>query len=169
MGWEIYKLKKKPGRDLLRQLKIPKNIKNILIIGNISDRSKKYLQERFKLKILNVKLPYGTIKVLKKKKIKIPSNTLTFITLPTPKQEQIAFNLSKFNKNYQIICIGASLAIVSGEEKEVPNILKSYEFLWRLRTDTVRRLIRLIETIFYYSKGIIYLKKYIKTSFRKID
>ena len=117
----------------------------------------------------NIKLPYGPIEVLKKKKIKIPSNTLTFITLPTPKQEQIAMNLTKYNANYQIICIGASLAIVSGEEKEVPNILKSYEFLWRLRTDTVRRLIRLIETIFYYSKGIIYLKKYIKTSFRKID
>ena len=162
-------LKKKPGRDLLRQLKIPKNIKKILIIGNISERSKKYLESKFKLEILNIKLPYGTIEVLKKKKIKIPSNTLTFITLPTPKQEQIAFNLTKYNKNYKIICIGASLAIVSGDEREVPDLLKNYEFLWRLRTDTIRRLIRLLETIFYYTKGIVHLKKYIRTSFRKID
>ena len=162
-------LKKKPGRDLLRQLKIPKAIKKILIIGNISERSQKYLTKKFKINVLNAKLPYGPIEVLKKIKIKIPNDTLTLITLPTPKQEQIAFNLSKYNKNYQIICIGASLAIVSGEEKEVPSILKSYEFLWRLRTDTIRRLIRLLETIFYYTKGIVYLKKYINTSFRKID
>ena len=162
-------LKKKPGRDLLRYLKVPKNIKNILIIGNVSDKSKRYLNKKFKLKISNIKLPYGPIEVLKKKKIKIPSNTLTFITLPTPKQEQIAMNLTKYNANYQIICIGASLAIVSGEEKEVPNILKNYEFLWRLRTDTIRRLLRLLETIYYYTKGVVFLKKYIKTSFRKFD
>ena len=162
-------LKKKPGRDLMRKLKIPNNIKKILIIGNISDKAKKYLKGKFNLKLLNIKLPYGTIEVLKKKKIKIPSNTLTFITLPTPKQEQIAFNLTKYNKNYKIICIGASLAIVSGDEREVPDLLKNYEFLWRLRTDTIRRLIRLFQTIFYYSVGVIYLKKYKKISFRKID
>ena len=162
-------LKKKPGRDLLRQLKIPKRIKNILVIGNISDISKKYLEKKYQIKIKHKMLPYAPIKVLKKIEIKIPKNTLTLITLPTPKQEQLAYNISKKQKNYQIICIGASLAIVSGEEREVPKILKNYEFIWRLRSDTTRRIIRLLETIYYYVKGSIYLRKYINTSFRTID
>ena len=162
-------LKKKPGRDLLRQLKIPKNIKNILVIGNVSKISKKYLEKKHKLKIIHKILPYAPIKILKKIKIKIPKNTLTLITLPTPKQEQLAYNISARQKKYQIICIGASLAIVSGEEREVPQLLKNYEFIWRLRSDTFRRVIRLLETIYYYSKGSIYLRKYINTSFRIID
>ena len=84
------------------------------------------------------------------------------ITLPTPKQEKLAYFLAKKNKNYKIICIGASIAIASGEEKKVPNILKNYEFLWRLRTDFFRRLKRIIETFIYYIKG-----KFIKKIFKK--
>jgi len=162
-------LKKKPGRDLIRQLVIPKNIKNILVIGNISTISKKYLKNKYDLNIIHKSLPYAPIKTLIKTKIKIPKNTLTLITLPTPKQEQLAYNISNKKKNYQIICIGASLSIASGEETEVPKILKNYEFIWRLRSDTLRRIIRLLETIYYYVKGSIYLRKYINTSFRIID
>ena len=42
------------------------------------------------------------------------------ITLPTPKQEQLSEHLIKINKYYKIICIGGSINIVSGLEKEVP-------------------------------------------------
>ena len=161
--------KKKPGRQLLRELEIPKKIKNIQIIGNITDISKKYLIKKFNLNIIHTKLPYGPIEKLVKNKIKIPKNTLVLITLPTPKQEQIAYFLSNHNNEYKIICIGASLSIVSGEEKEVPKFLKSYEFLWRLRSDTIRRIIRLLETLYYYIKSNLILKTYKKTSFRKID
>ena len=65
------------------------------------------------------------------------------------------------NPVYEIFS-GASIAIASGEEKKVPNILKNYEFLWRLRTDFFRRLKRIIETFIYYIKG-----KFIKKIFKK--
>ena len=89
--------------------------------------------------------------------------------MPTPKQEQLAYNLTKINKEYKIICIGASIAIASGEEKQVPKIIKKMEYLWRLRSDTVRRLLRILETIYYYLKGRYILKTFLKTSFKKID
>ena len=89
--------------------------------------------------------------------------------MPTPKQEQLAYSLTKINKEYKIICIGASIAIASGEEKQVPKSLKNMEFIWRLRTDTMRRLSRIIETIYYFLKGRYILKTYLKTSFKKID
>ena len=166
---EYANLKKKPGRELIRGLLIPKEIETIHIIGNISKKSIKYLIQRTKKKVINKKLPYANIEVLKKFKIKLPTKSLTFITLPTPKQEQLAYNLTKTNKEYKIICIGASIAIASGEEKQVPKIIKKMEYLWRLRSDTVRRLLRILETIYYYLKGRYILKTFLKTSFKKID
>jgi len=161
--------KKQPGRDLIRKLIIPDSIKSIFIIGNISKKSKAYLDKHFKKKIIYKKMPYANIKFLKKIKIKLPDNALTFITMPTPKQEQVAFSIAKYNKKYKIICIGASISIASKEEKEVPKLFINYEFLWRLKTDTIRRLLRLTETFFYYLVGRFILKKYLNTSFKKID
>jgi glycosyltransferase involved in cell wall biosynthesis len=162
-------LKKKPGRDLVKNLIIPKEIENILIIGNISKRSKDYLIKKKKKKLIHQKLPYANIEVLKKIKIKIPNKSLIFITLPTPKQEQFAYHLAKNNKKYKIICIGASISIASGEEAKVPNSLKNVEFLWRLRLDTIRRSIRLFQTIYYYLKGKFISNIFLETSFKKID
>tara|TARA_B100000767_G_scaffold270914_1_gene295529 strand:+ start:667 stop:2145 length:1479 start_codon:yes stop_codon:yes gene_type:complete len=162
-------LKKKPGRDLITNLVIPEKIKNIFVIGNISKKSEKFLIKLTQKKIINQKLPYANIESLKKIKIKLPKNSLTFITLPTPKQEQLAYKISENNNEYKIICIGASISIASGEEKKVPHNIKKFEFLWRLRTDTIRRLLRIIQTIYYYSKGKYILQKFVKTSFKKID
>ena len=39
----------------------------------------------------------------------LDENTLVFLTLPTPVEEQIAFEIVKISKNYKIICIGASI------------------------------------------------------------
>ena len=161
--------KKQPGRDLIKKLLIPDSIKNILIIGNISKKSEAYLVKHFKKKIIHKKMPYANIESLKKIKIKLPKNTLTFITLPTPKQEQIAFSIAKYNKEYKIICIGASISIASNEEKVVPKLFIKFEFLWRLKTDTFRRILRLTETLYYYLKGRFIQKKFLNTSFKKID
>ena len=63
--------------------------------------------------------------------------------MPTPKQEELAYSLAEKNSNFKIICIGGSIAIASGEEKPVPKIIQNYEFLWRLKNDFFRRIIRL--------------------------
>ena len=91
------------------------------------------------------------------------------ITLPTPKQEKLAYHLAKKNMNYKIICIGASVAIASGEERKVPELLRNYEFIWRLRNDFFRRSKRIIETFFYYVKGRYFKKSFHKIRFVKID
>ena len=46
------------GRNLLRQLKLSKNIKTIHVYGNLIPIQKKYLETRFKIKILHTKLPF---------------------------------------------------------------------------------------------------------------
>jgi len=157
---KIFKIKKIPGRDLINNLKLDKKIKIINVIGNITKRSKNYLDRKFKRKINHIQLPYGSISDLKNRSIKIKKNELTLITLPTPKQEQLANHLIKSNKYFKIICIGGSIAIASGEERKVPRFLNEYEFIWRLKTDPLRRIKRLIETLFFYIKG-----RYIVNSF----
>jgi hypothetical protein len=166
-------INKLPGRKLINQIKINKKIinkiNNILVLGNLSKNSYMFLKKKFKLNIFHKNLPFGDIEMIKKTKIKIPKNTLVFITLPTPKQEKLAYHLSKINKNYKIICIGASIAIASGDEKVVPELLKNYEFLWRLRSDFFRRLKRIIETLVYYFKGKYIDKIFTNIRFIKID
>ena len=164
-------LDKKPGRQILNELVLPKQIKRITVIGNMTDKSKKYLIKKFKLKIEHVKLPYLEIEELIRKKINIinPSETLILITLPTPKQEQFADFLSQKLKSFKIICIGASLSIASGEEKTVPKFLRDFEFLWRLKTDPFRRIYRLLSTFYFYTKNKLIYNKYNQIRFLKID
>ena len=159
---KIYKkkIKKIPGRKIITDLKINKNIKRILVMGNLSKSSKNFLKSKFNRKIVHIILPFGTAEEITKKiKIKIKKNDLIFLTLPTPKQEQVAQFLKSKNKYYKIICIGGSIGIVSGDEKEVPRSLYYLEFLWRLRYETARRLKRLFITFYQYITDLIIFKK----------
>ena len=159
-------INKIPGREVINKLKIPNYIKRILIIGSISKISKKFIEKRFNLPTANIELPYATIKEISKIKVKLDKKTLALITLPTPKQEQYAYVLARNNIDYKIICIGASIAIASNEERTVPKIISKYEFIWRLRTETLRRTKRLVETYYHFNKKKIFSDLFKKTSFR---
>jgi glycosyltransferase involved in cell wall biosynthesis len=160
-------LYKVPGRDLINSLNIPKNIKEILVLGNLSVKSKNYLKKKFKREITNINLAYGSVEKIKKnKKIIVKKNQLIFITLPTPKQEIFAQYLAKKNQNYKIICIGGSIAITTGEETPVPAIINYLEFLWRLRYETLRRITRLFDTFKYFIYGKFFIHK---LEFEKIE
>ncbi len=165
----INNIKKIPGRDIVQNIKIPKTIKTINIIGNISKKSILFLEKKFKKKVIHKNLPYAPIDKLKNIKIKLYMNQITFITLPTPKQEQLAYILAKKSKHFKIICIGGSLAIASGEEKAVPKFLQDYEFIWRLKNDFLRRLIRLFQSFIFYLKGHYIKNLYNNTIFKIID
>jgi glycosyltransferase involved in cell wall biosynthesis len=148
------KLKKIPGRELLDKLIIPKKYKKIIVFGNLPSQSLEYLKNKYKKKILNYKLPYGDIYTITKNfNYSIKKNEIIMITLPTPKQEQLAEYLISNNKNYKIICIGGSVNISSGIETPVPDYLYAFEFLWRLRYETKRRLIRLLVSLKSYLFG----------------
>ena len=76
--------------------------------------------------------------------------------------------MQKKNKNFKIVCIGGSIAIASGEEKQVPKYFQNYEFLWRLKNDFFRRIIRLFESFYFYLKGNYTLDLYNNTIFKII-
>jgi hypothetical protein len=147
-------LKKIPGREILRNLKLPSYIKKIVVVGNLSDIANKYLSNRFKREILHYQISFGSFEKIKTElNFKVDKNHLILITLPTPKQEQIADYLAKSNSSFKIICIGGSLAIASGQEKEVPVSLSYLEFIWRLQYETIRRSRRIVSTFIYYIYG----------------
>ena len=166
---KLIDIKKIPGRLILKNIRLDKKINKINIIGNLSKISSKYLKKKFKLEINHIKLPYAPIDILIKNKISLKKNELTLVTLPTPKQEILAYNLAKLNKNYKIICIGASVAITSGEEVKVPKFMENYEFIWRLKNDTFRRFKRLIQTFYYFFMGKYIGKIYNKIIFKIIE
>lgn len=163
-------VRKIPGREILKQLKIPNNIKTITILGNLPLISKEYLENRYNKKINHLELPYGTIEhIIKKFHYKIKKNEIIMITLPTPKQEQLSEYLVKNNKYFKIICIGGSINIVSGLEKEVPKFLYPLEFIWRLRYETFRRFSRLIKSYINYVVGKYFRKKLINLSIKILN
>ena len=169
---KIYKtkLKKIPGREVLKSLRVGNNIKRIIVLGNLSTNGKKYLLKKFKLPIQHKSLPFGNYeKIVKNINVKFKKNDLIFLTLPTPKQEQVAHYLGQKNKFFKIICIGGSIGIVAGDEKEVPKIFYYLEFLWRLRYETIRRIQRLIITFYQYITDIIIYKKIRNIYIKVID
>ena len=148
-------IKKIPGRELLKKIILPNTIKKIFVLGTLNPPGESFLRNFYKKKIINKVLPYGNIENILKvlKNFKIKKDWLIFITIPTPKQEQVALELAKKNKHFKIICIGGSIGIVSGSEKIVPKIFSNFEFLWRLRYETHRRALRLLSTFYYYIRG----------------
>ena len=76
--WSIFKkiykrkLKKIPGREVLKNLKINKKIKRICVLGNLSENGKKYLKDSFNLPIKHKILAFGDFeKIVKNLKINI--------------------------------------------------------------------------------------------------
>jgi exopolysaccharide biosynthesis WecB/TagA/CpsF family protein len=155
-------MKKIPGRKIVEELKIPNFIKQIYVFGNLNVHSKKYLYELYHRKILHITLPVDNVDNLHKNfcNIQFLDTDLIFLTLPTPKQEQFAELIMKNNKFYKIICIGGAINMASGLEKPVPTLMErlNLEFIWRLRTDTIRRLKRLIVSAAFYFLGEISFK-----------
>ena len=154
------KIKKIPGRDILRDIKIHNSIKKIIVLGNLSYQGENFLKKKFNIPIEHHSLPFGAPHFLYRNlNLLLKENEIIFLTLPTPKQEIVANYLANKNRHFKIICIGGSVAIASGEERRVPDIIANFEFLWRLRYDTIRRLNRLIETFYYFLKGYFITKK----------
>ena len=152
------KIKKIPGRTLVKNLEINEEIKKIIIAGNCSETSKKYIDIKFKnVKKTYIPLPFAKAEDLAKLVPEMKEDQLMFLTLPTPKQEQVAEILAKKSKYYKVICIGAGIEMASGNEKSIPVFLENYGFetIYRLKTDTRRRIKRLIESLFFLSKAFI--------------
>ena len=150
------------GRNLLSNIILPRIIKKIYILGNASKKQIDYVTARFKKPVEHIDLPYSNsvydIFLSKNIPKHFQKTDLIILTLPTPKQEQLA-NLLSEGDHYKIICIGGALAMVVGDEKPVPIYLENIlgvEAIWRLRSDTYRRSIRLISTLIFYIIGELF-------------
>ena len=150
------------GLNIVNNLEIPNIIENIYILGSLTENSKNFLSKKFdNFKLIHIDLPYGTVENIYKFCPKDFTNKdLIICTLPTPKQEQLSELIIKNNKYYKIICIGGAIAMASGEERSVPPLLDmlNLEFLWRLRTDTKRRIYRLAYSFYFYFYGELTFK-----------
>ncbi len=154
------KINKFAGREILNNLEKWCK-KEIVLVGNLNKKSIKFFKRK-KIKIIKyLELPVGSpeviIKKLKKNSFKkIKKNAVVIITLPTPKQEIIAKEIYCQNPKLQILCLGGALNIASGHESSVPKLLENLglEFFWRLKTDPLRRTIRLIKS---FSAAIFYI------------
>ena len=137
-------------------------------MGNLGKISKNYLKKKFKIKIIHIKIPLIDEKSIQNLSIRLKKKSICLITLPTPKQELLAQKISEQNKFFKIICIGGGLDIASGFIQECPKFLKSMglEFIWRLRTDTFRRILRLIKTFINFNFKIIF--KSVNLKFKKL-
>lgn len=158
------------GSSLIDNLVIPSIIEKIYILGKFSELSRIYIIKKFpNLKIIHIDLPFDTIENIYKFCPKDFTNKdLIICTLPTPKQEQLTELIIKNNKYFKIICLGGAIAIASGSEKKVPKIVDKFnlEFLWRLKTDTRRRVFRLFYTLYFYLYGeLTFRYKRIKFNF----
>jgi hypothetical protein len=144
-------LKKYPGSLLYTNLKLPKKIERIVILGNLDDLQKKRIIEKFKLPIKFIKVKKINISLFENKKIKLKDKEILFITLPSPYQEFIANKISEYTNNYKIICFGGALNILYNKEHFVPKYIRTLniEFLYRLKTDTVRRTLRLFNSLIF--------------------
>ena len=151
------KLKKLPGRTLLKDIILGDKINNIIVAGNCSEKSKIYLDNKFKnINKTYIELPFDKPSKLEQFIPNLNEQDLLFLTLPTPKQEQVAEFLAKRSKFFKVICIGGGIEMASGNESPVPKYLENYglETIYRLKTDTIRRSKRLIETLFFLTKGL---------------
>lgn len=92
------------------------------------------------------------------------SSDFVLVTLPSPKQELLSLKLAavpaKSNKHFY--CIGGALNMLSHPELDCPRYLQilGLEFVFRLKTDTVRRINRLFHSFFGAVRNIPDLVKY---------
>ena len=150
------KINKISGRKLVTDLNIPEHFKKIHVIGNLPINSKIYLENKFNIPVRHSEMSMSNVEQLKKEIPRIYNDELVLLTLPTPKQEIIASEISELNDKYSIICIGGALNMLGGSEPPPPKILENYfEFIWRLRFDPKRRIRRLFRSAIYYLFGEI--------------
>ena len=146
-----------PGRFFLKNLNIDKfAIKSLVVLGNLSNNSKNYLEKLFNMRVIHIKLPYGNINDFIEYIPVFEKNQICIITLPTPKQEILANYLSQNQKFFKIFCFGAAVSMSSGDEKALPDTFANFFFaeaLWRLQYEPKRRLLRILETLIFYFKG----------------
>jgi glycosyltransferase involved in cell wall biosynthesis len=161
---KIYNINKIAGYEIYKNLKLNKNLKRIIILGNLNLFMKKEIFKRFNLKIKHINIENVDKINLKYKMLeKIMKTDIIFITLPSPYQEIIANYISEYSRHYKIICFGGALNMFYDQKYFVPKYIRNLniEFLYRLKTDTYRRAKRLFLSFIMSVYYIVILRRLI--------
>ena len=157
---------KTAGRKVIKSLSLPENIQNIYLLGKYSDKQINYTENTLNRKVEFIELPFfNNLYEASRFNLNLKDSSLVLINISTPKQEIIAKNLLKNNSSKKIfvLCLGGGIAMAAGDEKVVPEFIEklNLEWLWRLKTDTLFRLKRLIRTasVFLFKKIFKYFNK----------
>ena len=164
LGAFFMRVKGKPtskfaGVFLLRKLISYHRGDNVSVFGSMTDSARSLLDAHSLAVIEHYALLEVTNHDLEKGNYEI-STGIVFITLPSPKQEILALNLIEKYPHLKVYCIGGALNMLACPDLDCPAILRvlGFEFLFRLRTDTKRRLIRLFQSMLKALLNCKYLK-----------
>ncbi len=145
------KVKKHPGRDFLQEVFSSYN-QGLVLFGNKSSNEiiDGYFKLHFPLEKFNEEILSIDLSQIR--------NEVIIISLPSPLQEKLSQMLDSTNT---IFCIGGALSMLGKPSTIPPRIIQTFglEFIWRLNTDTKRRILRLIKSILLLSKSLSYLRK----------
>ena len=139
---------KVPGTHFLRcYLQKPRN--KLLVIGNLDTKEKQYLYDRGIDKIIHHKF----VKVNREAidQVMLKNGDIVLLNLPSPLQEKTAFQLAEKSMGCTFYCTGGALKMLTYPKFEAPQMLRRLhlEWIYRLRTDTLRRLLRLSRCVYY--------------------
>ena len=148
-----------PGPELLRNLIKKGVISKVTIIGNAPENFIKFMKDNDVSLLHHYKVPDFNESSIEEF-FEVTQDVI--FSLPAPVQEIFAIQLQeKFNHTLRIYCFGGALQMIHDPKLEANNFIRSIglEWLWRLRTDTFRRINRLIKSIFILISAIPYLVK----------
>ena len=149
-----------PGSELLRMIIKSRTLSKVSILGNCPDNFKQFLCDN----------DISINKTLSLPNFNINCHSLTdfdnlgddvIISLPSPKQEHLAKYL--FEKGFcdRAYCIGGAIDMIANPKVEAPTWIRrgKLEWIFRLRTDTSRRIKRLLICVLKVISQLVFLIK----------
>jgi hypothetical protein len=116
-----------PGRIIFQDFYkfLEKNKIFSITAGSFTKKADVYLEDFKYSSFYDIDgLDFNGITLKLKKNINKKHKVLVLV-LPTPLQENVALEISKYKKNLKIICMGGTFRMLSGEEKIVPSFLEN--------------------------------------------
>lgn len=137
-------VKKTQGVELLEEVICSDLVKEISIFGSCSDEFRAFCAAFDTSIIYHDPLIAVDISDIVIEKEAVFAKVV-IITLPSPKQELLAFRIAQISHNSKFFCIGGAANMIVNEKLRAPNWVQkmNLEWLFRLKTDTRRRVFRL--------------------------
>jgi exopolysaccharide biosynthesis WecB/TagA/CpsF family protein len=129
-----------PGSDLTKAILEKKSGSNVSItVVGCSRKTINIVKEKYSLtNVSHYNPPMGFIADEKEVKlcvdfVKSHPSDFVFLSVGSPRQEILADNLRNAGASGVVLCVGASLLFLSGEEKRAPKFFQRFSLEWLFR------------------------------------